>query len=54
MTAARAETLVGLPSGWRVEIDVGNLLPQGAYFMIELDAQTCACTWCRQHIGALR
>ena len=31
----------GLPSGWRVEIDGGSLLPQGAYSMIELDAQTC-------------
>jgi hypothetical protein len=31
----------GLPSGWRVEIDGGSLLPQGAYFMIEIDAQTC-------------
>jgi hypothetical protein len=32
----------GLPSGWRVEIDGGSLLPQGAYFMIEIDGQTCA------------
>ena len=32
----------GLPSGWRVEIDGGSLLPKGAYSMIELDAQTCA------------
>jgi hypothetical protein len=32
----------GLPSGWRVEIDGGSPLPQGAYSMIELDAQTCA------------
>ena len=32
----------GLPSGWRVEIDGGSLLPQGAYSMIEVDAQTCA------------
>ena len=32
----------GLPSGWRVEIDGGSLLPQGAYSMIELDARTCA------------
>jgi hypothetical protein len=32
----------GLPSGWRVEIDGGNPLPQDAYSMIELDAQTCA------------
>ena len=32
----------GLPSGWRVEIDGGSLLPQGAYSMIELDAHTCA------------
>jgi hypothetical protein len=32
----------GLPSGWRVEIDGGSHLPQGAYSMIELDAQTCA------------
>lgn len=31
----------GLPSGWRVEIDGGSHLPQGAYSMIELDAQTC-------------
>jgi hypothetical protein len=31
-----------LPSGWRVEIDGGSPLPQGAYSMIELDAQTCA------------
>jgi hypothetical protein len=23
----------GLPSGWRVEIDGGSLLPQGAYSM---------------------
>ena len=26
----------GLPSGWRVEIDGGSPLPQGAYSMIEL------------------
>ena len=32
----------GLPSGWRVEIGSGGPLPQGAYFMIELDAQICA------------
>ena len=32
----------GLPSGWRVEIDGGSLLPQGAYSMIEVDALTCA------------
>jgi hypothetical protein len=32
----------GLPSGWRVEIDGGSLLPPGAYSMIELDAWTCA------------
>jgi hypothetical protein len=32
----------GLPSGWRVEIDGDGPLPQGAYSMIELDAQTCA------------
>jgi hypothetical protein len=32
----------GLPSGWRVEIDSGGPLPQGAYSMIELDARTCA------------
>jgi hypothetical protein len=32
----------GLPSGWRVEIDGGSLLPQGAYSMVELDARTCA------------
>jgi hypothetical protein len=31
-----------LPSGWRVEIDGGSLLPRGAYSMIEVDAQTCA------------
>jgi hypothetical protein len=31
-----------LPSGWRVEIDGGSPLPQGAYSMIELDIQTCA------------
>ncbi len=32
-----------LPSGWRVEIDRGSTLPQGAYSMIELDdARTCA------------
>jgi hypothetical protein len=28
-----------LPSGWRVEIDGGSPLPQGAYSVIELDAQ---------------
>jgi hypothetical protein len=32
----------GLPSGWKVEIDGGSLLPQGAYSMIELDSHTCA------------
>ena len=31
-----------LPSGWRVEIDGGSPLPQGAYSMIEIDGQTCA------------
>ena len=32
----------GLPSGWRVEIGGGSPLPQVAYSMIELAAQTCA------------
>ena len=31
----------GLPSAWRVEIGGGSPFPQGAYSMIELDAQTC-------------
>jgi hypothetical protein len=31
-----------LPSGWRVEIIGDSPFPQGAYSMIELDAQTCA------------
>ena len=31
-----------LPSGWRVEISGDSPFPQGAYSMIELDAQTCA------------
>jgi hypothetical protein len=39
---ARAETPIGLPSGWRVEIGGGCPFPQGAYSMIELDARTCA------------
>jgi hypothetical protein len=31
----------GLPFGWRVEIGGGSPFPQGAYSMVELDAQTC-------------
>ena len=31
----------GLPSGWRVKIDGGSLLPRGADSMIEVDALTC-------------
>jgi hypothetical protein len=32
----------GLPSAWRVEVGGGSHLPQGVYYMIEIDAQTCA------------
>ena len=39
---ARSGKTDRLPSGWRVEIDGGSLLPQGAYSMVELDARTCA------------
>ncbi len=35
-------TANGLPSGWRVEIGGGSHLPQGVYYMIELDTETCA------------
>ena len=31
----------GLPSGWRVEIGGDCPFPQGAYSMIELDADVC-------------
>lgn len=31
-----------LPLAWRVEIGGGSHLPDGVYYMIELDTETCA------------